>query len=198
MNRPLLSTWLENWQGWHGHPWSWTNKVSEIRRNGKKFYLQDFMASANFIMISQKGKKMQNKRRKNSMVKGCAKPCNRPDVPSSWDTRSNGRRKFSEKNLWECEPPGKGWPSITHFQNTLYAPCTTVPKRFLLDIFHWGARVSWCHDAQDNQRIKRDWCVRMSAQCSMPLSWKCYINICTFKLVSRYFQAPETANLSDK
>lgn len=31
-----------------------------------------------------------------------------------------------------------GGPGITHFQNTLHVTCTTVPKRFLLDIFHCG------------------------------------------------------------
>lgn len=104
----------------------------------------------NFSTISQKGKKMHSKRRKNSIVKGYAKlwlllTCQIHEA----HVRMAGENS-PEKNLCRSGAPGKGWPNATHFQNTLHVssniPCTTVPKRLRLHNFQWGARVRNIHN----------------------------------------------------
>lgn len=92
------------------------------------------MASANFIMISQKQKKMQNKRRKNRMVKGNAKLLLVMCQAHETHVGMAGENSL-EKNLCDCEPPGKGWPNITHFQNTLHVSCN-IPCTKKISVRH--------------------------------------------------------------
>lgn len=110
----------------------------------------DAVVLVNFITISQKGKKMHSERKKNSIVKEYAKlwlllTCQIHEAHVGMAGENS-----PEKNLCRSGAPGKGWPNATHFQNTLHVssniPCTTVPKRFRLHNFQWGARVRNIHN----------------------------------------------------